>query len=77
MMSTEENCIYEDINDEEIENAIQPAFMFVSKLLNKIKKGISQKNEKRKAFPSRHHSFTMDQQLDPKESRSNSPEFNF
>jgi len=32
MMSTEENCIYEEITEEEIENAVQPAFMFVSKV---------------------------------------------
>jgi len=32
MMSTEENCIYEEVNDDEIQNAIQPAFMFVSKV---------------------------------------------
>ncbi|ORX46441.1 kinase-like protein [Piromyces finnis] len=32
MLSTEENCIYEDITDEEIENSIQPGFMFVSKV---------------------------------------------
>jgi len=78
MMSTEENCIYEEINDEEIENAIQPAFMFVSKLLNKIKKGIAQKNEKRKSYPSRHHSLNIGSALDNKtRSRSVSPEYNF
>jgi len=36
MLSTEENCIYEDITEEEIENAVQPAFMFVSKVCIKI-----------------------------------------
>jgi len=48
MMSTEENCIYEEITDEEIQNAVQPAFMFVSKLLKKIKKGITQRSENRR-----------------------------
>jgi len=47
MLSTEENCIYEDITEEEIENAVQPAFMFVSKLLNKIKKGLTKNDEKK------------------------------
>ncbi len=36
MMSTEENCIYEEITDEEIANAVQPAFMFVSKVKKKL-----------------------------------------
>jgi len=58
MMSTEENCIYEEINDDEIQNAIQPAFMFVSKLLSKLKKGIK-KNEKHKNYPLRHHSINI------------------
>ncbi|ORX83142.1 kinase-like protein [Anaeromyces robustus] len=33
MLSTEENCIYEEITEEEIANAVQPAFMFVSKVI--------------------------------------------
>jgi len=52
MMSTEENCIYEDITDEQIENAVQPAFMFVSKLLHKIKRGLSKNdNNKKNSIP--------------------------
>jgi len=59
MLSTEKNCIYEEINDEEIQNAIQPAFKFVSKLLKKIRKGISTKNEKDKNSPNRHYSLSV------------------
>ncbi|KAJ3298531.1 hypothetical protein HK104_010586 [Borealophlyctis nickersoniae] len=47
MMSTECNCVFEDVTEEEVENAFKPAMMFVSKIRN-ILKG---KNSKRGTNP--------------------------
>ena len=32
MMSTEENCVFEEVTEEEVENAFKPAVMFVTKV---------------------------------------------
>ncbi|KAI8905722.1 kinase-like domain-containing protein [Powellomyces hirtus] len=32
MLATEENCVFEDVTEEEVENAFQPAMMFVTKV---------------------------------------------
>ncbi|KAJ3092245.1 Calcium/calmodulin-dependent protein kinase kinase 1 [Quaeritorhiza haematococci] len=37
MMSTGENCVFEEVTEEEVENAFSPAMMFVSKIINKLK----------------------------------------
>ncbi len=38
MLSTEENCIYEEVTEEECQNALSPAVTFVSKMMDKFKK---------------------------------------
>ncbi|KAJ3021058.1 hypothetical protein HKX48_009303 [Thoreauomyces humboldtii] len=37
MMATEENCVFEEVTEEEVENAFQPAMMFVTKIMNRLK----------------------------------------
>ncbi|TPX70158.1 hypothetical protein SpCBS45565_g01940 [Spizellomyces sp. 'palustris'] len=37
MLPTEENCVFEEVTAEEVENAFQPAMMFVTKIMNKLK----------------------------------------
>ncbi|KAI8594050.1 hypothetical protein BDZ88DRAFT_402424 [Geranomyces variabilis] len=45
MMPTEENCVFEEVTPEEVENAFQPAMMFVTKIINRLK-GNSNNNKK-------------------------------
>lgn len=37
MLSTEENCIYEEITEEELENAFSPSVTFVTKIMDKLR----------------------------------------
>ncbi|KAJ3180087.1 hypothetical protein HDU87_002312 [Geranomyces variabilis] len=45
MMPTEENCVFEEVTPEEVENAFQPAMMFVTKIINRLK-GNNSNNKK-------------------------------
>jgi len=36
MLSTEENCVFEEVTEEEVVNAVRPAMMFISKV-NELK----------------------------------------
>ncbi|KAJ3034249.1 Calcium/calmodulin-dependent protein kinase kinase 1 [Rhizophlyctis rosea] len=37
MLSEEENCVFEEVTEEEVENAFKPAVMFVTKIINKLR----------------------------------------
>nr|KAJ3422596.1 Calcium calmodulin-dependent protein kinase kinase 2 [Polyrhizophydium stewartii] len=37
MMSTDENCVFEDVTEEEVAQAFRPAMMFVNKIMSKFK----------------------------------------
>ena len=38
MLGTEDNCIYEEITEEEMDNALSPAVKFVTGFMDKLKK---------------------------------------